>query len=298
MWQPAYSGEVSGRDHEQGAQEPGTPEPWTRRRLLGVGLMTGVGLTALASGCSLDQTTFPDLPVPGRRARPGCVARSSLPRYDELAGLPLVYEVNRRRDAFAIEEGFAGQLESWLADLIELTGWKPEQLWTYGTWTDGGSSCSSWHNSGRALDLARLRLADGTDVSCRYDQWRDASGRELTGFQRTYWALAASAHKHFAYVLTYLYNAEHHNHIHLDNGSSGSELSTFRSRSRAQVQAVQGILTHLWDVPVEITNRYDAATRDATRTVLDRLDLRGDLTDQSTWTAFLTASIRQGAQSA
>lgn len=263
--------------------------------------MTGLGLTALAAGCSVGRSSFPDLPeLPdtGPREQPRCVARSTLPRYARLADLPLVYEVNRRRSEFAIDEGFAGQLEAWLADLVELTGWRLDQLWTYGTWTNGGSTCSSWHDAGRAFDLSRLRLTDGTDVSCRYDLWRDTSGARLTETRRAYWAVAASAHKHFAYVLTYLYNATHHNHIHLDNGRSGADLSSFSSRSPAQVQAVQGILTHLWDRPVEITNRWDAATREATGAVLGDLDLGDDLTDQATWTGFLTASTRRGAEPA
>ena len=203
--------------------------------------------------------------------RPTCVSRASLPRYGRLAGLPLVYEVDRRRSEFAIDEAFAGQLDAWLTELRELTGWKLQQVRTYGSWTNGGSSCSSWHNAGRAFDLARLRMADERDVSCRYDLWRRTSGRELTEARRAYWAVAASAHRHFAYVLTYLYNAQHHNHIHLDNGRSGAGPSSFSSRSPAQVQAVQGILTHLWDAPVEVTGRWDSVTRAATESVLAEL---------------------------
>jgi hypothetical protein len=226
------------------------------------------------------------------------MSRSSLPRYGRLAGLPLVYEVNRRRSEFAIDEAFAGQLEAWLTDLAELTGWRLSQIRTYGTWTNAGSDCSSWHHAGRAFDLARLRSDDGTEISCRYDLWRDASGRELTDRRRAYWAVAASAHQHFAYVLTYLYDAQHHNHIHVDNGRSGSEPSTFSSRSPAQVQAVQGILTHLWDAPVEMTGRWDVATRDATEGVLRDLGLGDDLADRATWAEFLTAGVRRGAEPA
>jgi hypothetical protein len=264
--------------------------------LLGLGL----GLTATASGlagCGADDSILPDLPRVARE-RPSCVSRSSLPRYDRLAGLPLVYEVNRRRSEFAIDEGFAGQLEGWLADLRELTGWRLQQVRTYGTWTDGGSSCSSWHDAGRAFDLARLRLAGGTEVSCRYDLWRDTSGRELTRARRAYWAVAASAHRHFAYVLTYLYDAQHHNHIHVDNGRSGAGPSSFSSRSPAQVQAIQGILTHLWDLPVEVTGRWDTATRAATESVLAGLAVGDDLAADVTWAGFLTASVGRGAEPA
>jgi hypothetical protein len=99
-------------------------------------------------------------------------------------------------------------------------------------------------------------------------------------------------------VLTYLYDAQHHNHIHVDNGRSGSEPSTFSSRSPAQVQAVQGILTHLWDAPVEMTGRWDVATRDATEGVLRDLGLGDDLADRATWAEFLTAGVRRGAEPA
>jgi hypothetical protein len=259
-----------------------------------------VGLTAAGAGlagCGSDGSVLPDLPTV-RREQPTCVARSSLPRYGRLAELPLVYEVNRRRSEFAIDEGFAGQLEAWLTDLRELTGWDLRQVWTYGTWTNGGTDCSSWHDAGRAFDLARLRRDDGADVSCRYDLWRDASGGELSEARRAYWVVAASAHRHFAYVLTYLYNAQHHNHIHLDNGRSGTEPSTFSGRSRAQVQAVQGILTHLWDAPVEVSSRWDAATRSALAPVLRDLAVGDDLVDRATWSGFLDASVRRGAEPA
>jgi len=281
--------------------EPAGPGParalLARRRLLGLGVVAGLGVVGTAAGCTGNGPLFPDLPDRPAQTRPTCVARSSLPRYARLSNLPLVYEVSGRRSEFAIDPGFAGQLESWLTDLAELTGWRARQLWTYGTWVDGGQDCSSWHHAGRALDLARLRLADD-DISCRYDQWRSASGRTLVEARRRYWAVAASAYKHFAHVLTYLYDDQHHNHIHLDNGRSGSEPSSFTGRSAAQIQAVQGILIHLWSAPVEITGSWDGTTRDAVRSVLADLDLAGDLSDQQTWSDFLTASVRRGARPA
>ena len=283
MVSPSYSCEVSG-------------QPISRRQLLGLGATIGLSSLAGLSGCTVTDLGLPDRPVDRARNGPTCVARASLPRFGRLASLPLVYEVNRRRSEFAIEQGFAEQLAAWLADLTELTGWDLRQLWTYGTWTDGTDRCSSWHNAGRAFDLARLRLGDGQQVSCRYDQWRTGPDRTMATAQRRYWALAASAHKHFAYVLTYLYDDRHHNHIHLDNGRSGSAMSSFSTRSPAQVQAVQGMLTHLWDSPVEITGRYDAATRGTVATVLDGLEVSGELTDQPTWMALLDASTRRGAR--
>ena len=132
-------------------------------------------------------------------------------------------------------------------------------------------------------------------VSCRYDQWRTAPAAELEATRRAYWAVAAGLHLRFAYVLTYLYDAQHANHIHLDNGRSGPDLSTFRTRSRVQVQAVQAMLTYLWAEPVELTGRWDGPTRDAARRVGDQLELAADLDDATeSWHGFLRASATRG----
>ena len=155
---------------------------------------------------------------------------------------------------------------------------------THGT-TPGGRS--TWPGS---------TLTDGRVVSCRYDQWRTAPPADLEATRRAYWAVAAGLHLRFAYVLTYLYDAQHANHIHLDNGRSGSDLSTFLPRSRVQVQAVQAMLSYLWADPVEITGRWDSPTRAASRRVLDQLGLEEDLTDAAeSWHGFLRATATRGA---
>jgi hypothetical protein len=98
-------------------------------------------------------------------------------------------------------------------------------------------------------------------------------------------------------VLTYLYNARHANHIHLDNGRSGQELSTLSIRSRVQVQAVQAMLTYLWAEPGELTGRWDSPTRQAARRVGDQLELTADLADATeSWHAFLRASATRSVR--
>jgi hypothetical protein len=258
--------------------------PVSRRVLLGGTLAAGLtGLTGLTA-CTPD----------GSEAGQGdayCVSRDTLERRSSLGDLPLVYEPNDRRQAFWFDAGFAGQLDRWVGELAADLGGPAVRLDTYGSWIDGRGQCDSWHHSGRAFDLARVRLADGRTISCRYDQWRDAPAAELEATRRAYWALAAGLHLRFAYVLTYLYNARHANHIHLDNGRSGPELSTFRTRSRVQVQAVQAMLTYLWAEPVELTGRWDGPTRDAARRVGDQLELARDLADDpESWRGFLRAS--------
>ena len=261
--------------------------PVRRRVLLGAFLAAGVGgLTVTA--CSPTESEF-------GQGDAYCVARDTLERRSSLGGSPLVYEPNDRRQAFWFEGGFAGQLDRWVGELAADLGQPAVRLDTYGSWIDGRGQCDSWHHSGRAFDVARVRLADGRAVSCRYDQWRDAPAAEMTANRRSYWALAAGLHLRFAYVLTYLYDARHANHIHLDNGRSGSGLSTFRTRSRVQVQAVQAMLTYLWAEPVELSGRWDGPTRNAAGRVGAQLELAGDLAeDAEFWHGFLRASAARG----
>jgi Extensin-like protein C-terminus len=267
------------------------PPALSRRRLLGLG--GALAVSAVAGGCSATGQDSGGLGLGGREGAT-CVPRSSLDSHRTLAGLPLVYEVDRRRTAFRFDGAFFTQLESWAGDLAEVLPSRPQELSTYGSWTDGGSACDSWHNAGRALDVARLTLADGSAVSCRYDQWRSLGGIPLEEARRRYWALAAGLHQRFAYVLTYLYNAQHANHIHVDNGRSGPGGSAFSSRSAVQVQAVQALCTYLWEEPVELTGRWDAGTRTATGRVLDRLGLEDTLDAADSWSGFLGASVARG----
>ena len=269
------------------------PAPLSRRRLLRLGAGLGVGLaTAGAAGCG----AVPDLGrlTPERREGATCVPRSALDSHRSLAGLPLVYEPNQRRSTFRFDAGFYGRLEQWADGLGEVLPAAPRELSTYGSWTDGGTACDSWHHAGRAFDLARVRLVDGTEVSCRYDRWRSLEGARLDEARRRYWALAAGLHVRFAYVLTYLYDGQHANHVHVDNGRSADIDSTFSPRSTVQVQAVQAVCRYLWSQPLELTGRWDAATQRATGQVLDGLGLDDSLTATGSWPGFLNAAVARG----
>lgn len=262
--------------------------PISRRTLVGVAIGARIGVPVLA-GCSTDG--------PGLgRSRPSCVPRSDLVTRGRIGDTRLVYDISGEPTRFRFDAAFHDQLGRWLTDYRKLTGEPvPEEIRSFGAWTDGSGACDSWHNAGRAFDLARLVTGDEVRVSCRYDLWRSYTGSQLDRFRTRYWRLAATLHLHFAYVLTYLYNTDHHNHIHVDNGRSGAELSTFSRRSTSQVQAVQGMLNHVWDEPVPITGDWDDATSDATRSVLQQDGGDGSL-DGSTesWHRFLRATAAQG----
>ena len=257
-----------------------------RRRLLTLLAAGGVGTLAGCTGGS---------PIGPPSEKSSCVARVSLDAHDAIGSGGLVYDISGEPMDFWFDAGFYGQLERWLDLLTQESGLDPDQIWTFGSWIDGGSECDSWHDSGRAFDLARLQRGGDVQMSCRYDIWKTYDGERQDFFRRRYWGVAASLHHEFAYVLTYVYNEQHENHIHIDTGRSGSDRSTFSPRSSAQVQAVQAICRHLWDGDVEITGRFDRATRRAANAVLDQLELGGDLDDgDEQWRGFLLGSVRRG----
>ncbi|HXP95874.1 MAG TPA: extensin family protein, partial [Telmatospirillum sp.] len=70
----------------------------------------------------------------------------------------------------------------------------------------------SQHAFGRALDVTGFELADGTVISVMKD-WRNRGAKSEFLHQ-----VAQGACKMFSVVLTPNYNAEHHDHLHLDIG--------------------------------------------------------------------------------
>lgn len=272
-----------------------------RRRLLALTAAAALGLSGCASGddqgssAETDPATDSESRAAGTRYPSGCVPRSALDTHADVGEAGLVYDISATRSRFAFDPGFYDQITAWLADWVALSGLaQPSSLWTYGTWIDGSSAgCRSWHHQGRAIDVSRLLTGSTAIVSARYDLWSRYTGDQRHFHEQRYWALAASLHDHFAYVLTHLYDASHHNHLHVDNGRSGSRRSEFDRGSRTQLQAVQAICTMVWGVDCEVTGRWDFATRRASRTVLERIGVDAALTADGAWRTFLRSTVTQ-----
>lgn len=263
----------------------------SRRALLALAAAVGSAGAAALVGCSGSKRSSEPVAY--------CTPRSSLVRHSGLRDARFVYDISQQPTSFWFDAGFFGQLGTWLDDYLELAGTsRPDQIWTYGSWLDGQPQCNSWHDSGRAFDLSRLVAGGAVQVSCRYDIWSTYTGSKLEFFRTRYWALAASLHLHFEYVLTHLYNADHHNHIHVDNGRSGDQLSSFDTDSVSQVQAVQAILTHLWNKPVTISGQWNRETKNATGEVLVGTAVGGTIDDgDDHWRTFLRRSAARRSSS-
>ena len=282
--------------------EPAGPRPLlSRRRLLSLGAVGAVvagGAYAVWPGHGL-----PSLPRLPRLNEPTPAELRIDPQpvdYPELQGrrrigpAAYVYEVSGRAATYYVTEPFGHRLDRWLALHRRHIGQAPDELRSYGAWVRGSST--SWHSSGEAIDIARLR-ADGRDLtSLRYDQWRDAPATELRRRLALYWRTAAGLHHEFADVLTYLFDAAHSNHVHVDIGRFGPEQPRLIRRSNAQVQAVQAMCRHVWGrTDVEITGDFDDLTRDATTRILEQAGGPGELADsRDAWQAFMVATMQRG----
>lgn len=276
-----------------------------RRRLFALTAAAALGLSGCGSAGS-DQpgsdggSDHDGVGDRGTRYPDRCIDRSALPTHAQIGSSSLVYDISTGRSRFAFDPGFHAQLETWLADWVALSGQPtPTSVWTYGTWTDGErSGCRSWHHQGRAIDISRLLAGSTAIASARYDLWNRYTGAQRQFHEQRYWALAASLHDHFAYVLTYLYDDLHHNHLHVDNGRSGAERSVFDRGSSTQVQAVQAICGTVWGVPCEITGDWDFSTRRVSRAVLEQIGATGSLTDDDNWRQLLRATVPRAVQAA
>ncbi len=269
-----------------------------RRRLLtlgAVGAATVGGLYAVSQGPGLP--SLPQVPglseptPPELRIDPEPVDYRQLVARQRIGAARHVYEVSRRPATYYVTEPFGARLDRWLALHRTHVGQSLDEVTTFGAWVRGSSS--SWHSSGEAVDLARLRRGGRDLTSLRHDEWRDAPAPELRRRLALYWRTAAGLHHEFADVLTYLFDAAHANHIHVDLGRFGPERPRLIRRSNAQVQAVQAMCLHVWgDTSVSLTGDYDDATRAATSRVLERAGAPGELTDsREAWQAFLVATM-------
>lgn len=238
-----------------------------------------LGAAALPlAACGRIMPDVPDFDLPA----PRCRTPEALTSFSTLGGAPLRYEVTGTEQAFDADPRFVEKLEAWADDWVTVSGLGAlTAVSTYGAHVD---KCGSWHAAGRAFDFGVLTHADGTEVSCRFDTWGEDPTRLAL-----YWRLAASLAKHFNYTLTYRYNEQHHNHIHIDNGASGYEPFGFDAGSGTHVALLQGIARWVYGLEVP-SDRGLGATLDAAREIQKANGITARLATTEGWGAFLDAA--------
>lgn len=263
-------------------------------------MLGGIGAATVLGGgwAAVSALGGPDHPVtmtPETGRRPVAVPRTALQARTRVGSAAYVYEVDGRPTSYYVTPAFGQRLDRWFARHASATGLAADEVRSYGAWAPGPDR--AWHGSGEAFDVARLRAKGKDVVSARYDTWRDDTAGEVRRRLRAYWRLAASLHLEFADVLTYLFDSNHANHIHVDTGRFGPSGSPrLIERSGAQVQAVQAMCIHVWGrTDVQVNGELDSATRNATTAILRDHGGQGELGDGvEAWRAFMLATLKSG----
>jgi peptidoglycan hydrolase-like protein with peptidoglycan-binding domain len=147
--------------------------------------------------------------------------------------------------------------------------------------TSGGTYVDkpSFHGQGRAFDLDGIFWSNRTFVTFK------------DGYQRSdrkfYFGVEAVLRKHFGTVLDYLYNADHRDHFHVDDGTGVG----FRASAKSVVYFLQAALVYVFNLSVGasgIDGVYGSDTKAAVRQALSRLGITGDISNVNTWRQFLT----------
>lgn len=228
-------------------------------------------------------------------------AQAAIATHNEIGGVPLYYDPNATGSgAYAWSGGFDttfySRLESWWSYWYANTPghWSlSAKIFHIGVYANKPGA----HGDYRAIDLTRLKMTDTNGspnefTAANFNQSQFKNWGTPSVWYRRYWAAVAGLNYHFAYVLHYLYNAEHANHVHVDNLQSGGGASTFSTGSRTQVLFVQGSLKHVWGKSLAVDGVWGTETSNAQKSVLGGRSITSSTTN---WHDYCTATLKKGA---
>jgi hypothetical protein len=203
--------------------------------------------------------------------------------FSSLAGVPVNYArepvapygTRGKPHTFRCTSGFLQKLEACFDELFSVSPLgRAEVITSAGAFVEK----PGFHGLGRAFDLDAVFWPGRDFVTLRYPT-----------DQKFYLGVDAILRKHFGTVLNFLYNADHHDHLHVDDGSEVG----FVKSSKSRVLFVQAALTHVLNVPVGIDGIYGTETEGGLRTAFERLGISGDINTREVWLEFLTDIARE-----
>jgi hypothetical protein len=228
-----------------------------------------------------DDQLVPDLDDDARSA-------AGMVRVGNLDGVRLLYARAGapRPQSFSIERGFRDVLVATVksvrfrapqgfGDLVSIT--------SAGAYVDKPGA----HGRGRAFDHDAWTFENVDIRPLRQDHAAASRAR-----RQRYWALAAILRSRSAFVLHGEYDAAHRDHIHQDNVAA---TRAFTTGSEAAVKLAQAICKHIYgNTTLVIDGVFGPLSRAAARAAMIRVDLPGDIFDNSQWELFLLRSGRLG----
>lgn len=164
--------------------------------------------------------------------------------------------------------GFYQTADSWAQEFSNYcavwngTGVPPHETdptWQVDWWGHVGvfghcdSSTFSWHQKGRAFDLARVRFKNGEFMDANW------SWQQTIKHRRLYLAVAAMLRRNFDTVLTFGFPA-HSDHIHFDNGDT---LHPIDSAFQSDTLIVQMACNYMNDASLTIDGNWGSGTENA-----------------------------------
>lgn len=207
---------------------------------------------------------------------------------DKLGDVRLFYDRRSANDlgkgtpvVLAMTQGFEDQLDRCFNELWNISpNGKPDKIFTAGAWTNK----PGMHGEGRAFDL------DGFEWSNR--KFIVLEDGRKNGDRKFYFGIEAILRKHFGIVLDYLYNSDHHDHFHIDDGVS----IDFDTSARSKILFLQGALVFVFGLSVGATGidgQWGDNTKNALNQALSKLGIAGSIFNRNTWLDFLTQTAKE-----
>jgi hypothetical protein len=212
----------------------------------------------------------------------------SLVTVASLDGVTLFYarDGQPRPQSFRIERGFRDVL---VATVKSVRFRAPQAFGDLVSITSAGAFVNKpgAHGQGRAFDHDAWTFQNVDIRPLRGDHAAASRAR-----RQRYWALAAILRSRSAFVLHGEYNAAHRDHIHQDNVAP---TRAFTTGSEAAVKLAQAICKHIYGkTNLVIDGAFGPISRAAVREAMIKVDLAGDVFDNSQWELFLLRSGRLG----
>lgn len=193
-----------------------------------------------------------------------------------------------RRHSDQFNPTFHEECSRWAANYEQRLSNVGHRVSWFGTLGIANCRPPSMHAQGRGFDLTRIQYTDGVFVDMKWSYQQDILQR------RRYLAVAAHLRWYFRTVITAWHNADHHNHIHFDNGQAmGPLVTTDRHTDIVIVQAAARLLI---SSDVAMDHVWGPATENAYQELLARFDMRclNPKTDTSHARTFMTFIARHG----
>jgi hypothetical protein len=203
--------------------------------------------------------------------------------FRSLAGVPVLYDrhsqgdygVRGRPHDFHVTQSFEDALDACFAELWRVCPLdRAEAILSAGTYAD---RAGSQHSRGMAMDIDAILWPQRRFVTLDYPTDKSF-----------YIAVEAILRRHCDFVLTYVYNAAHHDHFHVDKaGQMGF------GKSRSKTCFIQSLCRHVLGISVAVDGRWTPETEEALESAQRSLGVTSDVRQLDSWRNFLKAAAER-----